>query len=689
MIIEVAKEGRMDMSGQGLIRAIQNNSMPLLDLMVREAIQNSLDAFKKDTEYVTVKFGVDYFDNIRLADELEGISDTLLERYKGKYYKYLFIKDSGTEGLNGPMHFSEKSYSENRNLLKLVYDIAKAQENKGAGGSWGYGKTVYFRLGTGLVIYYSKIKLETGKYQSRLAACLVEDEKRRDALLRNSELNSHRGLAWWGQSFEFMSNGVLEKGTVPETDESEIKRFLSIFGFEPFADNETGTVILIPYIDEKKLLSNNIPAVGAEYIPWRSSVEEYIRIACQRWYAGRLNNKNYYAKQRQPYLRVSVNEEWIKDDDMSKTFSEFRALYNYALNRIEINTDGYHCKPVRLRNYFETPVVGYVAYRMYTAEELEMGHPFNNPSPFVFVKNEDHTNDYKDGDIIIAYYRKPGMTVDYDTSGEWVNKIKCDNENTGTFLMAAFVLNSDNRFNRTKITELDTIEEYFRASERADHTSWYDINVDDDYPKILEKIQKNIGKKINETYKEKEERKNEKSSSLSKMFSEVLLPPEGFGKKASSLGRGKTGVSGSTVHHKNSRLKVNYEKAELKGNRLFLPIEIKVNKAVDNLRFILEIAADGKNIPLDQWRNKVGLDVPFYIESVGRLSIKPENENDPSEIKDKVRVRMIKNKYGDRYGVLLSSEYAEGILMNAIVEIVVNDFMPEMICQLKESEKNA
>ena len=56
MKIEIAEPGRMTQSGSSLLKLIQNNNMPILDLLVRESIQNSLDA-KNDTDtYVTVDF---------------------------------------------------------------------------------------------------------------------------------------------------------------------------------------------------------------------------------------------------------------------------------------------------------------------------------------------------------------------------------------------------------------------------------------------------------------------------------------------------------------------------------------------------------------------------------------------------------------------------------------------------------
>ena len=44
MDIEIAVPDRMSQSGKSLLSLIQNNSMETLDLLVRESIQNSLDA---------------------------------------------------------------------------------------------------------------------------------------------------------------------------------------------------------------------------------------------------------------------------------------------------------------------------------------------------------------------------------------------------------------------------------------------------------------------------------------------------------------------------------------------------------------------------------------------------------------------------------------------------------------------
>ena len=55
MRIEIAEHGRMTESGSSLLRLIQNQDIPLLDLLVRESVQNSLDAASNTSTKVSVR----------------------------------------------------------------------------------------------------------------------------------------------------------------------------------------------------------------------------------------------------------------------------------------------------------------------------------------------------------------------------------------------------------------------------------------------------------------------------------------------------------------------------------------------------------------------------------------------------------------------------------------------------------
>lgn len=187
----------MQESGAFLLRALQNEETPLLDLLVRESVQNALDAGRKDNQELPVS--VDFHIREHSLEAIASIfSEGLNLQMLGKRYPrtpmLLEIRDSGTEGLTGPMNFdSVLANGQHGNFLKLVFEIGRTRTDDSAGGSWGLGKTCYFRMGAGLVIYYSRIETSEG-YEERLVASLVEDENRVDRL----QVTTQTGIAWWG-----------------------------------------------------------------------------------------------------------------------------------------------------------------------------------------------------------------------------------------------------------------------------------------------------------------------------------------------------------------------------------------------------------------------------------------------------------------------------------------------------------
>ena len=85
----------MSQDGDSILKSLQNNHLPIIDLIVRESIQNSLDAGLKNTERVAVDFYLGDFSTKDLARELEGVYQTLIEKYPGQH-KYLDFGDKNT-----------------------------------------------------------------------------------------------------------------------------------------------------------------------------------------------------------------------------------------------------------------------------------------------------------------------------------------------------------------------------------------------------------------------------------------------------------------------------------------------------------------------------------------------------------------------------------------------------------------
>lgn len=613
MRIEIAEPGRMTQSGSSLLKLIQNNKTPVLDLLVRESVQNSLDAHKTDARSVTVEYLTGTFSSRRLSVELEGITSALVKRFPSDECQYLTICDSDTVGLTGEMDVQNVKDNNYGNLLKLVYEICKPQEAEGAGGSWGIGKTVYFRIGIGLVIYYSRIDEGNGKYSSRLAASLVENETSSDAMIPEYEGMTRRGIAWWGET-------IRENTTVPVTDEEYINQFLDIFGIKPYSGDKTGTMIVIPYINSDTLLANNridYADVLDEHLSpyWYTSVESYLRIAVQRWYAPRLSNPYY------PYgafLKVLINGDGISADSMEPIFKTVQALYNRA-NHVKYedfltsNDADVTVEKVVVRKFLHDTTAGNIACTKLTRSVLHMDVPHNKPEPSVYFNCE--ITDKTFNRPFVFYVRQPGMIVSYENISAWTAGIPSTNKND--YVLGIFVLNSPDLF-KVDNSPVVNLEEYVRKSEMADHTSWNDWTDSHFNPRIITKIQKSVTKVIGSKYAGDDvEHQPKKNSELGRYLGDLILPPDGFGKAASS-GSDKPKRESKKTQKKFSFAVIS-SGITYRADTMTVPMELKTasNKKIKRTAFELQIDSERGKICIGEWEDKLKLRVPFAISEVG------------------------------------------------------------------------
>lgn len=625
MKIEIAEHGRMTESGSSLLRLIQNQDIPLLDLLVRESIQNSLDAASGKSKKVNVDMQIGQFNAKELNRHFEKIEDGLNRRYIRTNPKFIAIKDSGTVGLTGPVRYEDVRNNAFGNLLKLVYEICKPQSNEGAGGSWGLGKTIYFRLGIGLVIYYSRIH-EAGKYQSRLAACLVEDETKTDALIPHNS-GVKRGIAWWGKKELLRQNS-----TVPLDNEQDIRKILAVFGIQPYSEKETGTTIIIPYIDEAALLSevyaNNEPTAEKPY--WASSIEDYLKVAIQKWYAPRLNNPQYVYG---AYLSAGINNKRIKVSEMLPLFRYVREFYITATGG-ELDTESLiseeavndiHSESIDLRGVLNTTSAGRFVYAKLTRKQLRMDPPWNNRSPYQQIINIPVQMDGGNGPVIM-YTRRPGMIVGYDFDGTWTHRMPKSTPND--YIVGLFVANSNNTLKNIQDIRTGnsmTLEEYIRQGEKADHASWVDRNISGNNPRIVFNIQKNVINKIRKNYSEPVREVYERQNiGLGHALADMLLPSSDFGSAAAEppKPRKNNGATGHRAGRKGSSFLMSepsYMNGALKFN-----YEIDLTNKSSSL--ILQVPTDFKRYDADLWESNDELGkafpvvfVEFRVDKIGTI----------------------------------------------------------------------
>ena len=626
----------MSQSGDAILKSLQNNSFSLADIIVRESIQNSLDASKPRSEQTNVDFKLGDFNARELNSELEGISERLNDLYKGQA-RFLSISDKNTVGLDGyydPKYGNELFKS---NFYKLVFGLGKNQENDGAGGSWGLGKTSYFCVGIGIVIYYTRVEVEDG-YEERLIASLIEDPKSNARLL----CDNPRGIAWWGEY-----HGEDNENIYPITEHESVKKILDIFGINCYKDDETGTTIIIPYLKNKF-------AEDSEF-PWRRSEERALQTAIQRWYSPRISNDLYSEKTGNSKLMCTVNEKSL---ELEQPFSMIRELYTAALVGESDNKE-IEIREIKIPRTAMDPtdaIVGRIAFVVKDLDDLrDKGKPYTYRQ-CIEDANEESASTYK----MVAFARKPGMVVKYDFNGQWSERVNTEEKKC---IMAFFVPNSNGILHEKNRSEnCFTLEQYLRNGEKADHADWFDLSK----ITLLKRTKSEVSKALSDAVDGNDaERQSLVSEKLSRKFSS-LLPPEGFGTS------GKSGVKKSpesaTKHDRSSSIVIDGTDMDEEGILLIKFVaSIKKKAQVE-----IKIETQNQSIGQEEWSKDLdGIEFPFIIEEVSTddISIKTD----------------IDEKYKSKF--LINSEKNEKLRVNGYLKlrILSNNYQPQLTIKHLES----
>ncbi len=639
---EILRNEYMGISGSSLLKVIQNNDMPILDLLTREAIQNSLDAKLDNSTSVDVEINISNFDENKLANSIEPFGHRLLEKYKNqKLDTFISFSDTNTTGLIGPKNMSEVINNDYGKFINLIFNIGKAQTMENAGGSWGYGKTVYYRAGIGLVIFYSRIKNDDN-YESRMVISLVEDEGDTIIPSYKNESRPKTGIMWFGRkNYEFDQLN-------PITNEEEIEQILEIFKLKAFDGDSTGTKVIIPFIDEKKLLDDTNK--DDNVLPWNDSVDKYIKVAVQKWYAPRLMNPHF---KDNPYLKLKINNKYFNpEEDFLPLFKKIQELYNVGIGSIKDNS--IKVENIKLMNTFVNELeAGKIAYAKMNKNELKMNLPYNEPSPYLQVFNTKY-GEKDDGYPIITFCRRPGMLLKYDVEESWSNSIKTDEDN---YIIGLFIANSNNLVKVKEDNEEKTFEKYLRECEKADHADWIDLS---NYT-IIKRIQNQIKNKINNCYEDIEyEESKSVDTRLSKTLTTRLLPPIGFGNRPSSFNGNKKETNITKFSKKSPKSSLDLIDESIIRNIIDKTIskdfEINFNSNDRKIEYEFEIAAEDFNYTGEKWEEDFeNKEFPVELIKIELLTY-GEGEQIQYYINKKI------NKYINRYeddNIILEKRYTE------------------------------
>lgn len=200
--------------------------------LVREIIQNTLDARKLGNDKVSVRFNFgnhSYSDKGKYYDELipHLISSEMIpaEYSFGETIPFLTIEDFGTNGLDGPVSRAEITGGVKSNYYDFWWREGKSNKEGQDAGRWGLGKTVFF---------------SASSLRSFWGLTHRQDDQQ-VLLLGKSVMKTHRHTD--GETYKYFSY-FAEEGSKPIKSKELLDDFRSTFALT--RGNEPGLSIVIP-----------------------------------------------------------------------------------------------------------------------------------------------------------------------------------------------------------------------------------------------------------------------------------------------------------------------------------------------------------------------------------------------------------------------------------------------------------
>lgn len=649
--------------GSVTLKSLQNDNVPELDLLVREAIQNSSDAsLTQDGKSYSVNFMTGKFVPQQFNSFLNGLENVMDTKFPESEADFLEIRDTKTSGLTGSIKKAEIKKDDHGNFFKLIYDTGKRQTISNAGGNWGFGKSVYYRVGIGIVIFYSRIKTSETQYESRLIITLVEDESKvdqngNDLTLLNTIEPLSAGKAWWG-----IRDG---EDLLPLSDQELIDSVIDVFGIKPFKDKETGTSIIIPYLKTKELLDGIIPVeadikedVKEHFVNiWVSSISAYLRLAIQKWYAPKIHNRELSVFCENKWLLVSVDNVPISKQDMLPFFRLTQELYTTALAKsydyeyTSEEFDNITTMPINIRSYFESGMSsGYLA--LIRINQSDLNGTENVLSPYDYIGKFE-----ADGGLnepIVMFARDPGMVIDYAITGAWVKNVPPP-DSPEEFLFAFYVPTTGKIIKKgLGVPEYagKTLGAYLRECEASDHMAW----VDPVKMQIVQRIQKNtINAIIGHIKKSSVVNVDATASKLSNRLGKNLLPRVGYGKQKGS--GGSRGGGGGT---KITNISFQITSQVIRGNEAEMDFVLKLMHGKKQAVISLMIASEAGWIDAKSWMEDIGTEFPVCFRNCFVDEIKTAVSDYPYEIKEECNIQ---NRVIDKeeITIALTQEIEKGV----------------------------
>lgn len=256
-----AKTGNM--AAEGFRRLLGRPALGLLQTLIREGIQNVLDASQGEagpTVLIRLRsltadqqrvLGSSIFAERPLADSTRQEMDSALAK---PGLRVLELCDFGTEGLSGPTRAdSPHDGEEPLNFVNFLRNVGAARDTHHGGGTYGYGKSSLYAMSSCSTVVVDSLALYEGQLQRRFMGCHLGAAF--DARVDGDGRRRFTGRHWWG-----LLDGT---DSVEPAIDSQAEAMSAELGMPHRAETQTGTSILIV---DPMFSSDDLPSVVDEII---------------------------------------------------------------------------------------------------------------------------------------------------------------------------------------------------------------------------------------------------------------------------------------------------------------------------------------------------------------------------------------------------------------------------------------
>ena len=168
----------------------------------------------------------------------------------------------------------------------------------------------------------------------------------------------------------------------------------------------------------------------------------------------------------------------------------------------------------------------------------------------------------------------------------------------------------------------------------------------------------------------------------------MLLPPEGFGKKARTKKQSKTGVQ--EIKSKGIKVSIMSSKAKYKNGEVNLPIKLN-GKLKKDLEFKLDVITDGTGILLEDWKKTLGIDYPFELKSFKVSNASIDGNKEKIELRNfksidikGTKIETLLNYEGIGIGIGIKSNVEHVVKIDLVLSIKVQNDSVEVGYKFKE-----